>query len=203
MTEKVRAFTAIDLPSEVVSALGNLTAALDAANLRGLRTVRPEAVHLTLKFLGSVPSGRLEAVASVLTEVSGAHRPFALEVGSVGAYPKMQSPRVLWVGLAGDLEPLLALQRGVEDSLARLGFAPEHRKFSPHLTVARVRDGTSKDERNRAAELLSSTETMSGLCVEVDAISLMQSTLRPDGAVYARIATLPLRTGRQSQAPET
>ena len=132
MTEKVRAFTAIDLPSEVVSALGNLTAALDAANLRGLRTVRPEAVHLTLKFLGSVPSGRLEAVASVLTEVAGAHRPFALEVGSVGAYPKMQSPRVLWVGLAGDLEPLLALQRGVEDSLARLGPGASQVQPSPH-----------------------------------------------------------------------
>ncbi len=95
------------------------------------------------------------------------------------------------------MSPLLALHQQVEDALATLGFAKDRRGFNPHLTVARIRDGSSKADRQRAAEAIFSTRVQPGLRIDVDSISLMQSTLLPDGAVYESLASIPIE-GRSS-----
>ena len=183
---------AIELPPEVKAALADLAAQLDRANLRGLRLVRPQGIHLTLKFLGDLPADEVEPVAEAVSQIAKEHSPFTLALGGPGVFPDRDVPRVLWVGIEGDPAPLMALHLSVEKSLAALGFPRDNRGFSPHLTVARIRDGTSERDRKRAVEALFSAGTGLGLQIDVGEVSLMQSTLSPDGARYARIASAPL-----------
>ena len=185
--ERVRCFVAIELPAEARRSIGGLVAGLREADVRGLRPVNPDGVHLTLKFLGDVSASQVGAVVSALDRAAAAAQPFDLELRGVGGFPDLRRPRVLWVGIAGDLEALQRLYSSVEEALAPLGFPPEGRAFTPHLTLARLRDGTSPEERARAAERLTSLAWEEGAAIPVGGVSLMRSTLRPGGAVYARL----------------
>ena len=192
MSETIRVFIAVELPPKVRSALSELIEKLRDTQIPGLRLARPEGIHLTLKFLGDVPKSQVESIAAAVSQAAQASRAFALELGQPGVFPNRNAPRVLWVGIDGGLSPLLTLHQQVEDALATLGFAKERRGFNPHLTVARIRDGTSKADRQRAAEAIFSTQVQTGLPIDVDSISLMQSTLLPGGAVYESLASMPL-----------
>ena len=197
--ERVRCFVAIELPAEARQCIGTLVAGLREAEVRGLRPVNPEAVHLTLKFLGDVPASQVDAVAAALEGAAAAAHPFDLELRGLGAFPDLRRPRVLWVGVGGDLEALqqlygaleaalaALLYGALEAALAALGFPPEGRAFTPHLTLARLRDGTPPQERARAAAHLTSLEWEEGAAVPVGGVSLVRSTLRPGGAVYSRL----------------
>ena len=140
MRQPVRAFVAIELPDRAKDALARVVGELRAAQLGGLRAVRPEGIHLTLKFLGDVPADRIDAIGAAAERAAGHHTPFALLLSGVGAFPSGRAPRVLWAGIAGDLDSLGALQASVDGCLADLGFARERRAFNPHLTLARLRD---------------------------------------------------------------
>ena len=192
MSELVRAFVAIELPPEIKEALTELVEELGRADVRSVRLVRPEGIHLTLKFLGNVPRTRLEAIESAVHQLAEQCPAFTLELGGAGVFPNRNSPRVLWVGVGGELTPLVSLHRGIEDALAALGFRREGREFGPHLTVGRLRDGASQADRRRAAQSLFSAPLRTGLPIEVHSVSLMRSTLSPDGAVYERLAAIPL-----------
>lgn len=192
MSETIRAFLAVRLSVRVKRALADLIEELRLADVRGLRLVRPEGMHLTLKFLGGVPRLQVQSIVDAVSGVALAHSSFTLTLGGVGVFPNRSSPRVLWVGVDGDLDPMLSLQRQIEGALATLGFPRDARGFSPHLTVARLRDGTSPADRRRAAEALFSARIPPGLPIEVGSVELMRSTLHPDGAVYECLASLPL-----------
>ena len=188
----VRAFVAVELPSDVKAALARLVEVLGEAGIPGLRPVRPEGIHLTLKFLGDVPSNRVGHISDVLARVCREHGPLTLKLGCAGVFSTGGSPRVLWVGVEGEIEYLRNLQLQVEASLVPLGFTAERREFSPHLTVARVRDGTPSRDRRRAADLLLAAWAPPDPVVPVNELTLMRSTLLPGGAVYDRLASAPL-----------
>ena len=193
--ERVRSFVAIELPAEARQCVGGLVAGLREAEVRGLRPVNPEGVHLTLKFLGDMPASQVGAVSAALDEAAATALPFDLELRDLGGFPDLRRPRVLWVGVAGDLEALQRLYEALEEALAPLGFAPEGRAFTPHLTLARLRDGTTPQERARAASQLTSLEWEEGAAVPVGGLSLMRSSLRPGGAVYSRLHRAPFGGG--------
>ena len=202
MTESVRAFVAIELPDHVRDVLSEVVEHLRLARIQGLRPVRPEGVHLTLKFLGDIESGRVQEIVDVLTPMARGHSRFELLLGGPGAFPNTRSPRVLWLAIEGDLEPLAQLQDQAQEALQRLGYARDKRRFSPHLTVARLRDGTPPAMRRRAAETLASAPIDSGVSLPVEAMSLMRSRLHPQGARYERLALIPL-AGLSAQADPT
>ena len=185
--ERVRCFVAIELSDEARRSIGTLVAGLREAGVRGLRPVNPEGVHLTLKFLGDVAASQVGGVASAVEGAAADVQPFDLELRGVGGFPDLRRPRVLWVGVGGDLEALQRLYSALEEALSPLGFPPEGRAFTPHLTLARIRDGTSPEERARAAAVLTSLAWEEGASVAVAGVSLMRSTLLPGGAVYARL----------------
>ena len=193
MEDNVRTFVAIEFHGHVRSALVKLVGQLARARVDGLRPVNPLETHLTLKFLGNLPSARLESMASEIRRaVSGQHS-FTIALNGAGVFPKKDEPRVLWVGIDGDLSALSALHKAVEDALEKLGFSRERREFSPHLTVARIRNGTPADDRWRAREALFSATTFDQVIrIDVDHISLMQSILLPEGATYLRLARITL-----------
>ena len=190
MAETVRAFVAADLSPEIVTELARLVSALAETRVRGLRTVRPEGVHLTLKFLGNVPRSDTPTVASAISSVVGQFRPITVEIGGFGAYPGDHAPRVLWAGISG-ADELVRLRGDIEESMTSQGFAADSRRWSPHLTLGRIRDGTSKRDRQMAWKALSNLEPISQKTT-VSSVSLVASRLTPKGAVYSTLETFKM-----------
>ncbi len=192
MSETIRAFVAVELPTKVVNVLSGLIDELRAAGIPGLRTVRPDSVHLTLKFLGDVESGRVPAVVQAMEAAAQDRRSFTLSLGEPGVFPARGAPRVLWVGLSGDMDLLKAFQLALEDSFEELGFERDRRGFNPHLTIGRLGDRVPGRERRRAADVLLASAVSNEERIPVDSVSLMRSRLTPDGAVYTRLASVSL-----------
>ena len=189
---RMRAFVAIELSDDAKRALTALIQSLRNRRIDGLRLVRPEGMHLTLKFLVDIDASRVPRIADALAAASARHAPFRLTLADPGFFPNADRARALWIGVGGDLRPLRHLQRDVDETLATLGFAAEKRPFNPHLTVARMRDSAARADRRRAADALAAYPLPHGIDISANAVSLMQSELRPGGAVYTRIAHAPM-----------
>ena len=192
MRDDIRAFLAVQLPEDVIAALEDLADQVAQAKVGGLNPVRPENMHLTLKFFGNVNARQVELIVDAVTRTVKTIRPFTLRLGNVGAYPNNRSPRVLWVGLDGDVVPLQDAHRRIETALGQIAIKPDSREFRPHLTIARIRDRTPHNERRRAAEALFSAEFRSGLSVPVNRLRLIRSILRPEGPQYTSLAEIPI-----------
>jgi len=191
LPEKPRLFVAVELDGHVQEALSRLRHDLQRRGLRGLRWVRPEGIHLTLKFLGETPRDRLSSITEALsTSTAGVPR-HGLTLGKLGTFGSRNAPRVLWLDLEGDLEFLLRLQEQVERALKPIGFPAEKRSFSPHLTLARVRPEDARAVASPLAEAVAATRTPKAK-IEVRELSLMLSSLNPAGAVYTRLEAFPL-----------
>lgn len=193
MPDTVRLFVAIELPEAARQHIAHLLDILRARSSHGLRWVKPEGVHLTLKFLGNVSEERLDSIVTAMERATENVACFSLRIQDVGAFPNMGSPRVLWAGVQGEVEPLLQLQARLEETLADQGFLPETRPFSPHLTLARVRGRLSSWEHQHLTEAMEAARGITGVDMPVNRLSLMESTLTPGGAVYTRRGQIPLR----------
>ena len=189
---ELRLFVACELPSEMKAALTALQDALRRQGAPPVRWVRPGGIHLTLKFLGSVPAQRVTDICAVLAPTVDGIRPLQLSLGSLGTFGGRRGARVVWVGVNGDVERAAQLQRRVEEALARLGFPTEERAFSPHLTLARVPDHVGSAERERLWDLTKALAAPEAASVTIREVSLMRSVLGPSGAVYERLAAFPL-----------
>jgi len=217
--ETLRLFIAVELPAAVRDALSQAMRALqDAGVNEGLRWVRPEGVHITLKFLGPTPAAKVEHITAGLHRAVAGSTPFTLQPAGFGAFHggrnrhfTRQHPResyrdnirVLWVGVHGDTDTLASLARRVEEEIAPLGFPTEKRTFAAHLTLARVRDDATRETRIALSEALQPFLSESAArfdpdrvpqfpAFRVDHISLMQSILRPGGALYRALHTVQL-----------
>jgi len=191
--EQLRLFVAVELGDAALRALGQLQPALreHGLGLPALRWVRPEGVHLTLKFLGGVDSSRRPEIERALGEAVGGVAPHELALGRLGTFGSKGAPRVLWVDLDGDVDALRGLQLQVEERLAPLGFPAESRRFSPHLTLARVREGAEREVAGPIAQAIEGVGVPEGR-IAVRELSLMRSQLQAGGAVYTRLAAFPL-----------
>jgi 2'-5' RNA ligase len=190
---ELRLFVACELPSEMKTALAALQEALRRQGAPPVRWVRPEGIHLTLKFLGSVPAQQVSDIREALAPTVEGIQPLELSLGSLGTFGGRRGARVVWVGVEGDVERAAELQRRVEAALARLGFPAEQRAFSPHLTLARVPDHVGSAERERLWDLTKALAAPEAAPVTIREVSLMRSILGPGGAVYERLAAFPLR----------
>ncbi len=191
--EQVRSFIAIKLPDELKIELSELEAGLKLNYLSSVKWVDPYSIHLTLKFLGNIAVDKIGAIVGVMQEATENITSFRLEVGELGVFPSLKRAQVAWVGLKGDVDRLGYLQQRIESGLIPLGFAPESRKFTPHLTLARLRNQASSSERQRFGELIANTGFKAIHSIEVDVISLMKSQLTRDGAIYSRISSVALK----------
>ncbi len=189
--EPLRLFVAVELSQPVREALAELQAQLRHRQLDSLRWVRPEGIHLTLKFLGETPSDRLPVIHEALAESVKGVPPHRLSLGSLGTFGSRRGPQVVWVDLEGDLEFLGLLRQRVEQALTAAGFARERRGFAPHLTLARVRPESARGLAPRIAEALPVVQVPRAE-LEVRELSLMRSTLQTGGAVYQRLSAFAL-----------
>ena len=191
--EQVRSFIAIELPDEVKLGLTQLEAQLKSGKPPSVKWVDPNGIHLTLKFLGNVPADRIGDITVAMEKAAQGISPFHLEVKDLGVFPNLRRVQVVWVGMGGQVDRLSQLQQRIESNLAPLGFAPESRPFTPHLTLARVRDQALPDERQRFGQLITNTKFEAVFTFEVEAISLMRSQLTKEGAIYSRISSVGLK----------
>ncbi len=190
MSQTIRSFIAVELPAAVISLLDNLQQELQALGLKA-RWVRPQNIHLTLKFLGNIDPAAIEDIGEAMAEAAGDCAPFALTVGGIGFFPGIKRPRVIWVGLGGATTVLLNLQRNLANRLAAVGFAKEKRSFKAHLTLGRIRRAVHPNILGQALEDYSDLENLN---FSADRIILFKSDLKPSGAVYTHLKQAELRT---------
>ena len=189
----MRTFIAIELPQDIRTHLAGLQNELKKAGA-DVKWVEEANIHITLKFLGEVNDQQLAEVKKVLEGAAYASKQFSMRVSSLGAFPKVSFPKVIWVGIdKGDAETQHIVQ-DLEDRLVRLGIPQEQRPFSSHITIGRTRS-----ELNRvrlAQELDSLAGQLAGQTQEfnVTKITLFKSTLTPKGPLYEVIKEAPLKT---------
>ena len=186
--ETLRTFIAIELSGTLKDALrriqGELSAEMPA---RSVRWVQPDAIHLTLKFLGDTPVEKVDAVKAALARAAAEVEPFSVTAAGVGCFPNTRQPRVVWVGLQEPSGALSRLQRAVEAQVAPLGFPTERRAFSPHLTLGRVQQYASRSDVRQIGEVVATSivETLGEM--QATAVSYIKSVLQPGGAVYTTL----------------
>jgi 2'-5' RNA ligase len=181
--ELVRTFVAIEIPEAVKAAMDDVQAVLRKTGA-DVGWVRPSGIHLTLKFLGGIEAGRVEELKESVGSAVRGHGPFALDVSGVGVFPNARAPRVVWMGVGGDLPALAALYEMVETACESIGFRREDRPFKPHLTLGRVK---SPGGRNRLMDAITGLDKATAGTFTADAVSIMKSELRPTGAVYTEM----------------
>ena len=190
--DHVRLFVACEIPDDVKEAIGETIEGLRKKSGPAVRWIKPEGVHVTLKFLGEVPVKKLPAIKLAIQEAVVGHSPFELEFSNIGTFGGREGLRIMWVGIAGDVLRLEALVRAVNAALAVVGFEPERRPFRPHLTLGRVRDEIGTRQRAEIEVAVGKTE-VPGVSWRTSQVSLMRSRLGPGGASYEVLATFPPR----------
>ena len=188
MVTEIRTFVAIDVPEEVRQEIRDFQAPLKRMGA-DVKWVRPESIHITLKFLGNVAENRVGEITEALAGCVSGIAPFRVIVAGTGMFPGAQLPRVLWVGVKDGAEALSVLASRIDESLSGLGFDREKRKYSAHLTIGRVR---SPRGFQPVAEAICAATFEAGV-VGAGEIVLVKSDLKPTGAVYTALERIKLR----------
>jgi len=184
----IRTFIAIALPADI---RGLITRFQETARSAGgdVKWVRPESLHITLKFLGDVPKERIETVCEAVRLSATGIPPFSISMEGAGAFPNEKKPRVLWVGISEGRDRLIDLAGRLETEMAKIGFEKEERAYSAHLTMGRVRSSAGIGaviERMRTAGF-------AGGRFEAGEVVVMKSDLEKSGAVYTALGTIKLQ----------
>jgi len=186
----IRAFIAVDPSPEIVRRITEKIRVWEPKT-KGFRWVRPEALHLTLRFLGEVDEATLAQVDERLGQLVPTLPSMSLSVEGVGFFPNPEKPRVAWAGLTGDCGPLEELQKKIHEAVSNLSVHPEKdREFSPHLTLARIPNWRGSSGVN---ELLKASPEWTLGSFSVDRVFLYKSRLTPEGASYSKLKEYFLR----------
>jgi len=189
MPETIRAFIAIELNPQIRDELSLVQSQLKTADA-DVKWVKPESIHLTLKFLGNISNQKVGEVKNLLDLVSPDHGSFELSLFKIGCFPKLEYPRVIWVGIDKGCSESESLAKAIEEESAKIGFAKESRPYAAHLTLGRVRSAKGK------GALVSKIKTLDfkpSAVSAIDRLTLFQSTLSPKGSIYT-----PLHEARLS-----
>ncbi|MDH3964537.1 MAG: RNA 2',3'-cyclic phosphodiesterase [Deltaproteobacteria bacterium] len=184
----IRSFIAIGLPEATRQTLAAVQEHLKQSGA-GVRWVKPSSIHLTLKFLGNIHPTQVEDIALAVAQEVRDEPPITLGAAGLGAFPGRRKPRVIWIGMEGEVQRLTRIQARVENALEPLGFVREKRPFRPHLTIGRVKDHRKLQALIDAMAELKIPEFDS---FDVTEIILYKSDLRPTGAIYTKLHRMSL-----------
>lgn len=185
----IRVFLAIELSSDVRKKLSELQQQL-RKTLPPINWVRPESIHLTLKFLGYVEPSIISQLLSVLKPIGKKQHVFSIDVHGLGVFPQVKHPRIFWIGLTGNTQALQELVLEIEAALEPLGFPPEEKAYHPHLTLARIkRENATVGSALLENQVLEKDQHLGTLTI--DRFTLIQSDLDSSGARYTSLWTVP------------
>lgn len=188
MLKTIRTFIAIEIPGNIISKIRELQEGIKAYGFK-IRWVRAENIHLTLKFLGDVDAIKINEIAKAVSKTVEGYTPISLQAKGIGVFPGIKRPRVLWVGLTGQLESLVRLQKTLDEKLEVLGFPKEKRPFKGHLTMGRIKD---KIDVKKFSDALMAFRSFESETFAADQIILYKSELKPAGAVYTELSSASL-----------
>lgn len=193
----IRAFIAIDIPQGARQTLAETVRELADQVPGNVGWVAAQGIHLTLKFLGDIPSQDVGTIIAALRSPVHQISTFPLQLSGLGMFPNERRPRVLWAGVEGQQDSLVSLQQCVEDVLVQMDYATERQTFSPHLTLGRVRDRISPGARRRIIQAMLSASPASKVVSEpwmVEQVHLFRTTFTPKGSVHTSMGSVPLAT---------
>jgi 2'-5' RNA ligase len=188
----IRAFIAIEPPEAVRQAMATLQNRLKYSLTGAISWVRPEGIHLTLKFFGNIAEPDIARISNAVGPVAARFNPLDFEVRRLGLFPEIRRPRVVWLGLEGDISNLKVLQQEVDQELEHCGFSREDRDFRAHLTLARIKSTKGLSGLDRA---MKKSETYEAGHFRADGLTLFRSNLTPQGAIYSKLASYPFQSG--------
>ena len=182
----IRAFIAIGLPRELKADIGKISSAL-SNQVPGVRWVPAENLHLTLKFLGDIEEAVIPDIQAILNQITPRHLPIICKFGGLGVFPNFQRPRIIWLGVTEGSDQIEGLADDLSRELSGLGFKPEKRGFTPHLTLGRVKKGVQTAQLRKLIEAEEEkTERLNdshGL-LNINMLLLQKSILTSKGAIY-------------------
>ncbi len=183
--DNIRAFIAVEIDSQAAQKIAGLVFALKKSEA-DVKWITEDQTHLTLKFLGNVDQGKIEEITSALSSVSSNFKSFTIRFSNIGAFPNLDKPRVIWLGIDKGADDLKKLSLSIENALEKLGFEKETRGFVPHLTLGRVK---TLWRLSKLKKLINETHFDSEITVQINKITLFQSELNPKGAIYSKLST--------------
>jgi len=190
----MRLFVALPVPANIRTQIAKFGRELDTQMPADAVRWTPEGqIHLTLKFLGKVDATALAELQQALGSATQGIGKIELQARSLGAFPSLRNPRVVWIGLEGDVKSLLRLQQQVSEATTPWCEKEENRKFSPHLTIGRLREPQSRAQRKISAALQAKQSPRFGNW-QAEEIHLMRSQLSPHGATHTAVGTYLLST---------
>jgi len=179
--DKVRAFVAVELDTQLLPTVLELQREVLSVGA-DIKAVEPENIHFTLRFLGEIAQSTIDEIIASMNRLR--FDPFPIEIRGVGSFPNMRNPRVIWIGLSMGSDAFSRLSRQLEDCLREIGLGSEGERFTPHLTIGRVRSG-----RNKAALIKKLGELLNAEVgkMRVGSVKLKKSTLTPRGPIYTTL----------------
>ncbi len=188
MINLVRCFVCVEISNPTnIQKIDSILAKLQ--EIKGIRPVKTNQLHLTLKFLGEIPEHQLSKISQELDSIP--FPSFSINFSSIGCFPNEHRPRVIWTGISLGQQELIALASEVDQKLSAIGLPKEKRRFSPHLTLGRVKKLTI-ETKQEIATFLPTMKDFSGEEETIHSFIFKQSTLTPTGAIYKDLATFPL-----------
>ena len=191
MSDVIRTFVAVEIPAEVKDRAGKLIAQLRAAGAK-VKWVGPEAMHWTLKFLGDVDILETPQICQAVARAVEPLKPFDVGARGAGAFPDVQRPRTVWVGMGQGAEPMIEMHDRIDRELAKLGYRGENRRFRPHLTIGRVRASPPREIQELGRLLAEHADFESGLSTVYEVV-VFSSELGPDGPTHEPLGHAELK----------
>jgi 2'-5' RNA ligase len=189
----MRTFIAIPLPEETRNFLSNIQNQLKSCGA-DVKWVQPQNIHLTLKFLGEINEGQLNKINVILEEVAKKMHPFTVSIDSIGAFPRINSPRVIWAGIQQGDSEVKIIANELEERIAEIGIPKEEKTFSSHITIGRRRSGLKMDKLIDGLQKIASLAKEQGQEFLTSKITLFKSTLTPKGPNYESLKEANLKT---------
>lgn len=184
----IRAFIAFDLPKDILESIGNVQEQVKKRGTK-FRWVPFTNIHLTMKFIGDIHVDLVDKVSNIMAESAEGFSTISLYASGIGVFPGLHRPRVLWIGIDGEIDRLYRLQKTLDEKLSTIGIPTEKRPFQGHLTIGRAKEGMNMESLKESLRAFYDFQTRP---FGINEMKLFQSELSPTGAVYSCMKSVVL-----------
>lgn len=187
---EIRSFLAFELPGDTKKTIARVWGEMNAYSLN-IRWIKVDNIHLTVVFMGNVPQELITPMGEMTAQVCRKYGPFQIALKGVGVFPHMRRPRVLWIGLDGDIQRMADFRGRIQQKMKSFCIKQDRRPFKPHLTMGRFRKGSTGGQQHLHS-LIAAYDGLASQRAELNELVLFRSDLKPNGAVYTRLNAWPL-----------